>query len=454
MVCPHSAVEVVGNPYPDLPRRGLRAHRGGRLYCGKVSDSSDLAGRLVTALNGVHGEHPGFRAAHARGSCARATFRASPEARELTFAAHMQGQDVPVTVRFSNGSGAPTRPDYASDGRGMAVKFHLPDGAAADMVGLTLGQFFVRTPEDFLEFLAATTPDPETRQPDLGRIDAFLQQHPETRAAVEAEFIQPHPASYLSTAFNGIHAFKVTNAAGESRFIRYRWEPEGGVQTIEREEARARGREYLQEDLRERLSGGTAAFWLDFSLAQPGDPLTDATATWPSDRQKVRVGRLTLDGMVDDQESDCEARVFDPTVVPDGIECSEDPILHARSRAYSVSMARRRGIRHPSSPADEPPGEEGEINPGGIKLVVKGDHPISVANVGGVLHAFDDLCTHRQCSLAQGTLEGPVVTCPCHGSQFDVTTGEVVRGPARETLQTYETRSDGSRVVVGTLRGP
>jgi catalase len=415
-----------------------------------MSDSSDLAGRLLTALNGVHGEHPGFRAAHARGICAEGTFLASPRARELTIAAHMQGQEVSTTVRFSNGSGAPTRPDYASDGRGMAVKFHLPDGTVADMVGLTLGQFFVRTPEDFLEFLAATTPDPDSRQPDLARIDTFLQAHPETRAAVEAEFSQPYPASYVTTAFNGIHAFKVTNVAGESRFIRYRWEPEAGVQTINRDEARTRGREYLQEDLRNRLLQGEAAFWLDFILAEPGDPLTDATATWPGDRQKVRMGRLVLDHVAADQATDCEARVFDPTVVPDGIECSDDPVLHARSRAYSVSLAKRLGIRHPSAQVDEPAVAVGSIGPGEVKVVLTGESPISVANVGAALVAFDDLCTHRQCSLAQGVLDGQVITCPCHGSQFDVTTGEVVRGPAKEPLRTYQARWDGGRVVVET----
>lgn len=445
----------------DDPRLTARDHRVGnrtghsrRVYCGEMSGTSDLAGRLVTALNGVHGEHPGFRAAHARGICAGGTFTAFPKAAELTRAAHMQGEVVPVTVRFSNGSGAPTRPDYASDGRGMAVKFQLPDGTVADMVGLTLGQFFVRTPEDFLGFLEATAPDPATRQPDLGRIDAFLQQHPETRAAVEAEFVQPHPASYLTTAFNGIHAFKVTNAAGESRFIRYRWEPEAGVQTIDRDEARSRGREYLQDDLRSRLSNSEAAFGLDFSLAQPEDPLTDATATWPADRPRVRMGRLVLDGVIADQANDCEARVFDPTVVPDGIECSADPILHARSRAYAVSLAKRRGIRHPSTQAAELTPDDGRIATGQLKLVVTGDNPISVAEVEGALYGFDDLCTHRQCSLAQGSLEGHIVTCPCHGSKFDVITGAVVRGPATEPLRTYQARLSGGRVVVEKALAP
>jgi 3-phenylpropionate/trans-cinnamate dioxygenase ferredoxin subunit len=62
---------------------------------------------------------------------------------------------------------------------------------------------------------------------------------------------------------------------------------------------------------------------------------------------------------------------------------------------------------------------------------------IAVANVGGVFHAFDDTCTHLQCSLADGHLEGTVVTCPCHGSRFDVTSGEVLRGPAQKAVQTY-----------------
>jgi nitrite reductase/ring-hydroxylating ferredoxin subunit len=65
---------------------------------------------------------------------------------------------------------------------------------------------------------------------------------------------------------------------------------------------------------------------------------------------------------------------------------------------------------------------------------------IAVANVGGAFHAFNDTCTHLRCSLAEGELEGTVVTCPCHGSKFDVTTGEVLRGPAQEPVQSYAAR--------------
>ena len=73
---------------------------------------------------------------------------------------------------------------------------------------------------------------------------------------------------------------------------------------------------------------------------------------------------------------------------------------------------------------------------------------IAIASVAGRFYAFGDTCTHQGCSLADGDLEGSVVTCPCHGSQFDVTTGDVVRGPAGEPVQSYPTRLEGDAVRV------
>jgi len=78
---------------------------------------------------------------------------------------------------------------------------------------------------------------------------------------------------------------------------------------------------------------------------------------------------------------------------------------------------------------------------------VRGER-IAVANVSSVLYAFDDTCTHRGCSLADGDLEGTTVTCVCHGSQFDVTTGSVVRGPAERPLGVYGVRVVGDDLQV------
>lgn len=68
---------------------------------------------------------------------------------------------------------------------------------------------------------------------------------------------------------------------------------------------------------------------------------------------------------------------------------------------------------------------------------------VNVSNAGGRLYAFDDTCTHAGCSLAEGGLDGTTVTCPCHGSQFDVTSGAVRHGPARLPVRSRVVQVEG-----------
>jgi len=80
-----------------------------------------------------------------------------------------------------------------------------------------------------------------------------------------------------------------------------------------------------------------------------------------------------------------------------------------------------------------------EVPPGSALLV--GD--VAVFNVGGRFCATQNTCTHSQGPLSEGTLDGSTVTCPYHGAQFDVCTGAVLRGPAREPLATFRVIVDG-----------
>jgi nitrite reductase/ring-hydroxylating ferredoxin subunit len=73
---------------------------------------------------------------------------------------------------------------------------------------------------------------------------------------------------------------------------------------------------------------------------------------------------------------------------------------------------------------------------------------IAIARVGDNFYAFGDTCTHQGCSLADGELEGTTVTCPCHGSRFNVTTGDVLRGPAREPVLSYPVRLEDNALQV------
>ena len=73
---------------------------------------------------------------------------------------------------------------------------------------------------------------------------------------------------------------------------------------------------------------------------------------------------------------------------------------------------------------------------------------VNVASANGHLYAFDDTCTHTGCSLARGRLEGTTVTCACHGSQFDVTTGAVLRGPAQRPERSRLVQVEGEDLLV------
>jgi 3-phenylpropionate/trans-cinnamate dioxygenase ferredoxin component len=74
---------------------------------------------------------------------------------------------------------------------------------------------------------------------------------------------------------------------------------------------------------------------------------------------------------------------------------------------------------------------------------------IAVANVNGTFYAFDDACTHAQCSLAEeGDLAGTTLTCTCHGSKFDVRTGQVLGPPAKRPLQVYPVRVEGDALRI------
>jgi len=90
-----------------------------------------------------------------------------------------------------------------------------------------------------------------------------------------------------------------------------------------------------------------------------------------------------------------------------------------------------------------------EVPVGGITAVDVNGRRIAVTNVGGNYYAFDDECTHEQCSLAEyGEMAGTTLTCTCHGSEFDVATGRVLAPPAQTPLAVYRTLVEGDALKI------
>jgi nitrite reductase/ring-hydroxylating ferredoxin subunit len=90
----------------------------------------------------------------------------------------------------------------------------------------------------------------------------------------------------------------------------------------------------------------------------------------------------------------------------------------------------------------------GDIPEGEMRAYQVGGEDVTIANVDGAFYAINDVCTHAMCSLAEGDLEATTVTCACHGSEFDVTSGDVLGGPATEPVDSYEVTVEGDDIQV------
>ncbi len=303
--------------------------------------SPKVIAQLVETMRTLAGPHPGFRPVHAKGIVCSGTFHASAGARAVSRAPHLQGQAVPTVMRFSNSSGDPDVHDGIPSARALAVKFQLPDRKNADILALHIEGFPARTPDEFLAFLRAQLPDPATGQAAPDAVPRFLGTHPATRAFIERLMQKPVPASYGRASYYAEHAFRFTAADGTSRFGRYRWTPEAGEAYLSPDDASTRSTNFLREELESRLRNGTVAFRLFLQLAGESDPTDDATALWPADRPLVELGRLEVTRISPTSAADERRLVFDPTNVTDGIDLSADPILLARSAAYSISYDHR-----------------------------------------------------------------------------------------------------------------
>ena len=95
-----------------------------------------------------------------------------------------------------------------------------------------------------------------------------------------------------------------------------------------------------------------------------------------------------------------------------------------------------------------PVGKASDLGAGQMRAFGVGGKKVAIANVGGRYYGFDDTCTHMGCSLAAGDLTGTTVTCACHGSEFDVTTGEVLEGPAEYPVGTWKVSVEGDDLAV------
>jgi catalase len=303
--------------------------------------------QAIDAIRQAGGAQPGYRALHAKGKLYRGTFTASPEAGQLSRAAHLTGSAVPALIRFSSGSGNPKQPDNAPGVRGMAVKFTLPDGSTTDVSTQTAKLFPASTPDGFISLLGAMRPGITAPL----RLAGYVATHPRFLTVLPVlRDANRVPASYGTVAYHGLHAFRWVAADGGARFVRYHLLPAAGEEFLPPQVARTKGANFLIEELDERLASQPVRFDYQIQIAADGDSTVDPSRAWHSTKT-VSVGSLDITGIDTEREHGGDIVVFDPMRVTDGIEPSDDPVLRFRTLAYSASVKLRTGAdRGPEAP--------------------------------------------------------------------------------------------------------
>ncbi|MEW4372281.1 catalase [Paenibacillus kandeliae] len=293
--------------------------------------------RAVDELEQLSGIHPTYRRAHASGQCYRAVFRPNGEAAAWTHAPHLQQVETEAIVRFSGSSMNPVFADLKSPAKGMAVRFALPDGQYSCLVGVTVPVFFARTPGSFMDMVTFARKVQDGKAGWTEVLSEMVQHFDEAKDSLRyLQKLRP-PRSYATVPYYCIHAYLLTQHDQPGQPVRFEWEPQAGTDHLSIHEARQQEDRYLEQELNQRLHQQPAIFTLYIVLGEPDDPTDDPTVVWPKQRQRVAIGELSIT----EPTNEPDHLVMDPTMITDGMELSDDPILQFRSSVYKESWQRR-----------------------------------------------------------------------------------------------------------------
>ncbi|MDP7731011.1 MULTISPECIES: catalase family peroxidase [Mycobacterium] len=305
-------------------------------------------GRFTDRFEDIYGRHNGFRRNHAKGLSATGTFESNGSGVSICRATVFRRGTVPVIGRFSLGGGLPDQPDKADTVRGLGLLLQTSDGQQWRTAMINLPVFTDSTPQGFYERLLAGKPQPDTGKPDPQLMAAFLQRHPETAAAMKIIRQSPPSAGFADSTFNGLNAFRFTSESGATVAVRWSVIPldNGGPAAT----PPPTDKDYLFDELIRTVAQRPVRWRLVLTVGEPGDPTDDATRPWPATRRTIDAGTIIITAVQTEAPGNARDINFDPTVLPDGMALSDDPIPKARAGVYARSFTRRAG--EPKSPSE------------------------------------------------------------------------------------------------------
>jgi catalase len=300
------------------------------------------------------------RIVHARGSAAHGFFECYEPQTKYTRASFLSaaGKRTPVFVRFSTVAGERGSADTPRDVRGFATKFYTDEGNF-DIVGNNIPVFFIQDAMKFPDLIHAVKPEPHHGMPQAASAHDtfwdFVSLMPEsTHMLLWVMSDRALPRSFRTMQGFGVHTFRLLNARGQSRFVKFHWTPVAGTHSLDWDESvkiAGADPDYTRRDLWESIESGVfPEYELGFQIfdEQQADGFSfdvlDATKLIPEELVPVMpVGRMVLNRNPDNFFAETEQVAFGVQNLVPGIDFSNDPLLAGRIHSYFDTQLSRLG---------------------------------------------------------------------------------------------------------------
>lgn len=300
------------------------------------------------------------RIVHARGSGAHGYFECYESLSSLTRASLFAeaGKRTPVFVRFSTVAGERGSTDTARDVRGFAVKFYTDEGNW-DLVGNNIPVFFIQDAMKFPDLIHSVKPEPHHGMPQAASAHDtfwdFVSLMPEsTHMLLWIMSDRAIPRSYRMMQGFGVHTFRFVNDQGESRFVKFHWNPLAGTHSLAWDEAvkiSGADPDFHRRDLWEAIEAGAYPEWelgVQIFTEEQADRFSfdvlDATKIIPEELVAVRpIGRMVLNRNPDNFFAETEQAAFCTAHIVPGLDFSNDPLLAGRIHSYVDTQISRLG---------------------------------------------------------------------------------------------------------------
>jgi catalase len=300
------------------------------------------------------------RIVHARGSGAHGYFECYKPLASLTSASLFaeSGKRTPVFVRFSTVAGERGSTDTARDVRGFAVKFYTDEGNW-DLVGNNIPVFFIQDAMKFPDLIHAVKPEPHHAMPQAASAHDtfwdFVSLMPEsTHMLLWVMSDRAIPRSFRMMQGFGVHTFRFVNARGESRFVKFHWNPRAGTHSLAWDEAvkiSGADSDFHRRDLWEAIEAGAYPEWelsVQVFTEEQADKFSfdvlDATKLIPEELVPLQpIGRMVLNRNPDNFFAETEQVAFCTAHIVPGLDFSSDPLLAGRIHSYIDTQISRLG---------------------------------------------------------------------------------------------------------------